>query len=322
MKQRSPTCSVCIPTRDRPDYLKSAIESVLSQSFSDLELVISDNSTDERTGAVVESFHDDRIRYYRTDGNVELVDNWISVLSKTTGKYCAIMGDDDLLEREFLMRLLPPLEDDASIDLSFCDHRIIDSKGSDLPSVAASYSKNYQRNGLPAGRIPRFALLAIDSQSIPITASLMRRDSLLNCGGLNRGCGLVIDYYLTSCLALLGGAAHYIPDRLMAVRVHDKSASSGQAEQAWRDMQWCCGDLLKQTTNSGVQRALRRKLGMAIAQESISARHRGWSRVPGTAWRDLQGVPSRARAQVAGLVALYSFTVAADRLQSRLRGHP
>jgi hypothetical protein len=105
------------------------------------------------------------------------------------------------------------------------------------------------------------------------------------------------------------------------VRIHDKAASAGQAEQAWRDMQWSCADLRTHTTDSTLRRALTRKLAMAIALESISARHRGWSRLPGTAWRGLGGVPSRARAEVAGFAALYSLRFFADRLQLRLRGH-
>jgi glycosyltransferase involved in cell wall biosynthesis len=321
MKKPSPMCSVCIPTRNRPEYLRVAMESVLAQSFSDLELIISDNSTNGENQAVAAAFHDDRIRYFRVDGDLALVDNWISAWSKATGKYCAILGDDDLLERDFLTRLVAPMEDDDAIDLSFSDHRVIDSNGADSPALAARYSKSYKRDRLRAGRLAGFARLAIDSQAIPIAASVIRTDRLRSCGGMNRGSGLIIDYYVISRLALLGGAAYYTPDKLMAVRVHDKSESSRHAESAWRDLQWACGDLQKRTNNSTLQRALRRKQAIAIAQEAISARHRGWSALPATAWRGLREVPTHLRAQVAGSAALYSLRLFANRLQLRLRGH-
>jgi len=314
-------CSVCIPARNRPEYLREAMKSVMAQSFSDFELVISDNSATDQNQAVVESFHDDRIRYFRVDGDLVLVDNWISAWSKATGKYCAILGDDDRLEPDFLSRIVPPMEADDSIDISFCDHTIIDSTGAYPPDLAGVYSRSYQRDRLPAGRHSGFALLAIDKQSIPIAASVMRRDRLLSCGGLNRDSGLVIDYYAISRLALAGGAAYYTPDRLMAVRIHETSESSRHAEPAWRDLQWACGDLQKHTTDTTLRRALRHKHAKAIAQESMSARHRGWGQLPATAWRDLREVPAHVRAQVAGFTALYSLGIFANRLHLRLRGH-
>jgi glycosyltransferase involved in cell wall biosynthesis len=319
MSDANPRVSVCIPTRDRPDYLRLAVTSVLTQSFSDFELIISDNSHGDETAALVKSFPDKRIKYFRQH-EIPLANNWIFALTQSCGEYCSIFGDDDLLEPEFLTRLIEPMERDASIDISFCDHNVIDESGARSREQSRDYSRAFKRDRIPPGRIADFTLIALASQSVPIGSSLIRRDRLFQSGGLDPQCGLVIDYYAVGRLALLGGAAHFSPERLMSVRMHGDSASSTQAEQAWRDMQWACSDLQARTTDRTLRRELMRKLAMAIARESLSARHRGLGSAAATVRRGLIAIPRRIRVQVAGLAAVYSAEILAARLHLKMRG--
>ena len=73
---RKPTVTVYIPTYNRCGMLKGAIESVLAQSFEDFELIISDNASEDDTGAIVSSFNDSRIVYLRNDRNIGFQKNW------------------------------------------------------------------------------------------------------------------------------------------------------------------------------------------------------------------------------------------------------
>lgn len=61
--------SFVMPTRNRGERIGASIESILDQSFSDLELVIIDNNSDvdDKTEEVVKNFHDQRIKYYKTN---------------------------------------------------------------------------------------------------------------------------------------------------------------------------------------------------------------------------------------------------------------
>lgn len=58
--------SILIPTRNRVEYLKYALDSALSQTFKDLEVVVSDNASEDNTRQLVESIGEPRIKYVRT----------------------------------------------------------------------------------------------------------------------------------------------------------------------------------------------------------------------------------------------------------------
>ena len=65
----SPAVSVIIPSFNRAATLPRAIDSVLKQSFDDLELIVVDDASTDGTEAVVQQFHDDRVRYLRHSKN-------------------------------------------------------------------------------------------------------------------------------------------------------------------------------------------------------------------------------------------------------------
>ena len=92
--------SVTIPSY-KSHFLHEAIESVLSQTYPDWELIIVDDCSPEDIKGVTEPFlNDKRIRYFRNETNcgaVNLVDNWNICLSYCTGDYVICMGDDDCL---------------------------------------------------------------------------------------------------------------------------------------------------------------------------------------------------------------------------------
>ena len=90
--------SVLLPTRNGEKYLKSCIESVLSQDYEDMELIVFDNANTDNTAEVVNSFSSDkRLKYFRTDSVVSVTDNWNNALKKSSGDYVLMMGDDDFL---------------------------------------------------------------------------------------------------------------------------------------------------------------------------------------------------------------------------------
>jgi len=90
-----PKFSVCIPTYNRANSLKSAIESVLKQDFDDYEIVITDNASVDNTEEIVQSFSSPKIRYFRNKKNLGMVKNWNRVLELAKGEYVAFLFDDD-----------------------------------------------------------------------------------------------------------------------------------------------------------------------------------------------------------------------------------
>lgn len=102
--------SITIPAY-KAKFLKECIESILSQTLEDFEIVIVDDSSPEDLVSIVNMFVDQRIRYYRNEKNcgaIDVVDNWNKCLAHAKGEWIICMGDDD--------RLLPNcLEDYCSM---------------------------------------------------------------------------------------------------------------------------------------------------------------------------------------------------------------
>jgi len=101
-----PKVSIGIPTYNRADLLKEAIESVLRQTYSNLELIISDNGSDDDTEKVVKKFINEtesiKIVYSKFDKTVPVYDNWKKVLSLSDATYFAWLQDDDLIRSDFI----------------------------------------------------------------------------------------------------------------------------------------------------------------------------------------------------------------------------
>lgn len=89
--------SVTIPAY-KTAFLEEAIESILSQSFKDFEIIIVDDCSPNDIKSIVDKFTDNRIRYFRNEKNcgaIDVVDNWNICLSYAKGEYIICMGDDD-----------------------------------------------------------------------------------------------------------------------------------------------------------------------------------------------------------------------------------
>ena len=89
--------SICIPTYNRSDLISKAINSVLSQTLNDFELLIHDNSEDNKTELVIKSFTDERIKYYRHPENIGMIANWNSLLYASKGEFVKFLNDDDIM---------------------------------------------------------------------------------------------------------------------------------------------------------------------------------------------------------------------------------
>ena len=93
--------TVLLPTRNRLELLKYAVESVRRQDYSDWEIIISDNYSEQDIGGYVQSLADPRIKYFRTKSFVPVTENWNNALEKSSGGYVTMLGDDDCLMKGY-----------------------------------------------------------------------------------------------------------------------------------------------------------------------------------------------------------------------------
>ena len=88
--------TVVIPTRERCDTLEHALHTCVIQDYDNLEILVSDNFSQDRTREVVESFKDRRIRYLNTGKRLSMTDNFEFALSHVRPEgYVIYIGDDD-----------------------------------------------------------------------------------------------------------------------------------------------------------------------------------------------------------------------------------
>jgi glycosyltransferase involved in cell wall biosynthesis len=169
----APKLSVAIPTYSRAAYLAQAVQSVLTQSYSDFELLISDDgsSPDVQAAGEAAAARDRRVRYWRNSENLGLAGNWNRCVDEARGEYILIIGDDDRVAPGGLAALASQaLPGD---DVVFANHYIIDESGRRSPEETSRFTAQYGREKLRAGAIDD-AEAVVWRNSVPICAALVR----------------------------------------------------------------------------------------------------------------------------------------------------
>lgn len=87
--------SILIPTRNRAGFILSTINSCLAQEDGDLEIIVSNNCSDDATRELVLAVCDPRLKYIETTERLSMCDHWDYAFNFVTGKYLMVMGDDD-----------------------------------------------------------------------------------------------------------------------------------------------------------------------------------------------------------------------------------
>jgi hypothetical protein len=102
------TVTIAIATYRRPALLRRAIESVLAQTYGDLEVVVVDDVSGDETGAVVESIarHDSRVRYIVAPRHLGSIYGQAAALDAVGTPFFTILNDDDFILPEFLATAL------------------------------------------------------------------------------------------------------------------------------------------------------------------------------------------------------------------------
>ena len=125
-----PLVTIAIPTYNRADaYLKQAIQSALSQTYSNIEIIVSDNCSTDDTESLVKSFYDPCLRYIRHKKNIGANNNFNYCLQKARGDYFLLLHDDDLIDDDFISECIKAANRDGSVGIIRTGARNINSAG-------------------------------------------------------------------------------------------------------------------------------------------------------------------------------------------------
>lgn len=133
----SPLVTIAIPTYNRAEsYFPSALQSALSQTYSNIEIVVSDNCSNDHTQAMVRAIKDPRIRYFRHDPGIGQKNNYNFCFEQAEGSYVLLLHDDDLIDDDFVSSCMHATEGTAGVGIIRTGMRTIDAHGDIIAQVA------------------------------------------------------------------------------------------------------------------------------------------------------------------------------------------
>ena len=148
--------TIITPCYNAEKYIKETIESVLSQDYSNFELIIVNDCSTDRSEEIIKSFNDSRIKYYKFDINQGVAAARNFALDHATGKYVTFLDSDDLWLPDKLKRQIFFMEEN-NVLFSCTAYAQMDAEGNKLnriltPPKDIDYNKCI-RLGNPIGNL-------------------------------------------------------------------------------------------------------------------------------------------------------------------------
>ena len=108
--------SILIPVYNRESIIAQTIQSALNQTYSNFEIIIVDNASNDNTWPIIQNFSqlDSRIKSYRNERNLGPVRNWLRCVDLANGEFGKILWSDDLISRDFIETTLPLFNDEVA----------------------------------------------------------------------------------------------------------------------------------------------------------------------------------------------------------------
>jgi len=184
MRNLQKLVSVIMPTYNRVDYLPLAIDSVLNQTYGNLELLIIDDGSTDATRELVSSYNDDRIFYSYQDNQGQSVARK-SGLNNARGEFICFLDSDDLMKPCKLERQLQLMEANPDYHVIYGENEIIDEKG--LVQTQARSLRRYSGNIMKELLVFNF---------IEFETAMIRRICFDEMGGPNVNTRVADDYEL------------------------------------------------------------------------------------------------------------------------------
>lgn len=193
--------SVVLPTYNRADVLKKSIDSVLAQTYPELELIVVDDGSTDGTEELVRGISDERIRYFSTKLNrgAAAARNYGIAHASPETEFLAFEDSDDLWHRDKLEKQLRELEQHP--EAGFCYHKISYDMGGGYTAI------------LPDERLPEekkrgeiYAQLLYDNL-VDCPSMLIRKSILSQAGTFDELLKALEDYDLALRLAKIAPAA-------------------------------------------------------------------------------------------------------------------
>lgn len=117
----NPKVSILIPTYNSEKYIEETIESALSQTYKNFEIIIVDNASDDKTYKIIQEYVKkySNIKIFKNNKNIGPIKNWMRCISEASGEFGKILWSDDLIKSTFLEKTVKVLEKNQDIGFVF-----------------------------------------------------------------------------------------------------------------------------------------------------------------------------------------------------------
>jgi glycosyltransferase involved in cell wall biosynthesis len=301
MNEATPRVTVAFPVYNGERYVGAALEGLLNQTFTDFELVISDNASTDGTEAICRSVaaRDPRVRYVRHEVNRGLVWNHQFTLEQARGTYFTWANHDDLHAPAFLERCVAAMDHDPGV--VHCNTRIslIDDEGRSIGAISGDFTID---SPFPHERLREVVGLGSHRYRGQQAFGLFRSSALASVPRLSTH--VAWDRALLAELSLHGRFIE-VPEALFFYRRHAQQASSSFQTRA---QLWAWHDPSKANRIVFPNFRLGLDYVEAVARAPLTAPERRrcyamLARWPVRYWKLLALDVARARPQAAALLA-------------------
>lgn len=206
MLMRDKLVSVGMPVYNGEKYISKAIDSILNQTVSHFELIISDNASCDATEQICRSYlcKDSRIRYFRHPENRGAVENFKFVFEKASGEYFMWAAADDLWSQNWLEEMLK-LQNIGSC-IAFGGLKVIDGEGRLFSHPASGSDLEFGKSKF-FRRMKFFLMPNISGKANPIYGLFPRQHITSNhlsvLGNNHVGADMLFVYSVIECLPVV-----------------------------------------------------------------------------------------------------------------------
>lgn len=265
--------SICIPTYNRPDLLQQALESCFSQTYLPTEIVIGDDSKDNRSKILVESLiekvNNINIRYYNHNpslGQLANVNKLIEYASSECDKF-VLLHDDDLLLPNALEDMVRCFESDATINVVYGKQYMINEDGESEQFDADAMNEYFYRSAKYEGSLMT-SLEAGMVQQFPNDCYMVDMEVVKKIKyGTKEQVGNAGDFDFGFRLGIAGYKFHYLDKFTAKYRITHNSVARSGTDSGYQAYKRILGvDYLQSGEFNYKRHALREKAPVAIYQ--------------------------------------------------------
>lgn len=216
-----PLVSICIPAYNSAEYIKDTVESLLRQTYTNIEVVVADDCSKDNTCEILERIEDSRLKIHRNEKNLGMVGNWNNCLRLGSGEFLKLVCADDMLDSNAIEKEVTALINHPTAVMVESDTRLVDNDN----KQKGAYHR-YHKSGLVNGKeVAHKALIFKNYFGAPVN-NMFRRDAFLKTGGFDERFTFILDFDLWVNLALQGDV-FIIHELLNSFRVrHDSNTGN------------------------------------------------------------------------------------------------